>query len=155
MENSTPRIQWTCKDFHALSPAELYDILQLRNEVFVVEQQCIFQDADGKDIQAWHLMGRDESNRLVAYTRLLDKGIAYPEYASIGRVVTSPTMRKFGLGKQLMEKSIQQLYQIFGVQPIKIGAQAYLYQFYTALGFQDLNKPYMEDGIPHLEMLRP
>jgi ElaA protein len=149
----TPTIHWEVLAFSALTPQQLYEILQLRNEVFVVEQNCVFQDADGKDPESLHLMGRDESGKLIAYTRLLPKGLAYPDYASIGRVVTSPAARRIGLGTPLMKKSIEILYQLFGEQDIKIGAQAYLIHFYTSLGFRDIGKPYLEDGIPHLEMI--
>lgn len=151
--HSTTALYWEVLPFDALTAHQLYEIIQLRNEVFVVEQNCVFQDADGKDAEALHLMGRDESGKLIAYTRLLPKGIAYPEYASIGRVVTSPCIRRMGLGKPLMKKSIETLYQQYGEQDIKIGAQAYLHSFYTSLGFIDIGKPYLEDGIPHLEMI--
>ncbi len=143
-------VSWNCKPFNELKPSELYAILQLRNEVFVVEQNCVFQDADNKDIYAFHLMGWS-GEQLVAYTRLLPKEISY-KHASIGRVVTSPKARGAGLGKELMRESIDTLYNIWGKQPIYIGAQLYLKTFYESLGFQQTSAIYLEDGIEHIEM---
>lgn len=144
-------IEWRCKKFDELSPAELYAILQLRNEVFVVEQNCVFQDADGKDDKALHLMGW-YNNTLVAYTRLLPKNISYSN-AAIGRVVTSQIARGSGIGKELMKKSIDTIYKLWGKQPIQIGAQLYLRKFYESLGFQQTSEVYLEDGIEHIEMI--
>lgn len=146
-------ITWVCKFFDQLSLRELYAILRLRNEVFVVEQQCPYQDADRKDFYSWHLMGYQEDN-LIAYTRLIPKGISYEE-ASIGRVVTSPIVRRTGCGKMLMQKSIEQLYELFSPQPIHIGAQLYLKKFYESFGFKEIGAVYLEDGIEHIEMIRP
>lgn len=147
------QIQWLLKKFEALSPYELYAILQLRNEVFVVEQNCVFQDADGKDQNSYHLMGFN-NDKLVAYTRLVPPGESYKE-VSIGRVVTSPSVRRSGAGKELMEQSIDAVYKIFGVQPIKIGAQLYLKKFYESFGFEQISDVYLEDGIEHIYMMRP
>lgn len=144
-------INWTCKKFDDLSSSELYNIIQLRNEVFVVEQNCVYQDADNKDQPSYHLMGMQEE-KLVAYTRILAPGIAYQE-ASIGRVVTSPSIRRSGTGIALMQKSIKQVYQLFGETPIKIGAQLYLLSFYSSLGFKQTSAIYLEDNIEHVEML--
>lgn len=146
-------MNWILKKFEGLTPNELYAIMQLRNEVFVVEQNCVYQDADNKDPQCWHLMGW-ENDLLIAYTRLVPPGIAY-EVPSIGRVVTSPKMRKTGLGRTLMEKSIETTGKLFGKTPIKIGAQLYLQKFYETLGFQQSGEMYMEDGIEHIEMIKP
>ena len=145
--------QWLLKKFEALTPFELYAILQLRNEVFVVEQNCVFQDADDKDQASWHLMGMQE-NKLSAYTRLVPPGVSYPE-PSIGRVVTSPQVRGSGIGKELMQHSIDECYRLFGKQPIKIGAQFYLKQFYGSLGFEQVSDIYLEDGIEHIYMIKP
>ncbi|MCX6319048.1 MAG: GNAT family N-acetyltransferase [Bacteroidetes bacterium] len=145
-------MQWTLKRFDELTPEELYTLLRLRTEVFVVEQQCIFQDMDDKDQPCYHLMGWEE-NRLVAYTRLVPPGIIYTE-PSIGRVVSSPLVRGRGIGRILMEKSIAQTNLLFGPLPIRIGAQVYLQAFYTGLGFSPVSEPYLEDGIPHIEMVR-
>src|SRR3712207_3300183 len=112
------QIEWRLKKFENLTPYELYAILQLRIEAFVVEQHCVFQDADDKDQESNHLMGWNE-NKLVAYIRLVPTGHIY-EQASIGRVVTSTTVRRYGAGKQLMQESINAVYQLFGNGPIKI-----------------------------------
>ncbi|TAL43002.1 MAG: GNAT family N-acetyltransferase [Chitinophagaceae bacterium] len=146
-------MNWILKKFEELTPHELYAVVQLRNEVFVVEQNCVYQDADNKDPQCWHLMGW-ENDLLVAYTRLVPPGITY-ELPSIGRVVTSPKMRKMGMGRTLMEKSIETTGKLFGKTPIKIGAQLYLKKFYETLGFQQSGEMYMEDGIEHIEMIKP
>ncbi|MEO7982521.1 MAG: GNAT family N-acetyltransferase [Bacteroidota bacterium] len=145
---------WICKKFDDLSAQELYAIMQLRNEVFVVEQNCVYQDADNKDTSCHHLMGWKGDSQLVAYTRLLPPGLAYPE-PSIGRVVTSPAARGGGIGRELMKKSIDRVYLLYGEIPIKIGAQLYLLTFYTSLGFQQTSEIYLEDNIPHVEMLLP
>ncbi len=145
-------INWILKRFEELSLQELYAILQLRNEVFVVEQNCAYHDPDGKDPPAWHLMGIEE-NKLVAYTRILPPGIAYSDPA-IGRVVTSPSKRKGGLGRELMLRSIEHCEQLFGKTSITLGAQVYLKNFYTSLGFFPNGDEYIEDGIPHIEMKR-
>jgi ElaA protein len=146
------QIHWLLKKFEALTPYQVYAILQLRNEVFVVEQQCVFQDADDNDQHCYHLMGFND-NKLVAYTRIVPEGVIYPQ-ASIGRVVTSPLVRRLGAGKELMQKSIDAVYNLFGKLPIKIGAQLYLKQFYESLGFHQVSDVYLEDGIEHIYMLR-
>ncbi|MEO7394462.1 MAG: GNAT family N-acetyltransferase [Chitinophagaceae bacterium] len=146
------KINWTLKKFEDLSSHELYKIMQLRNEVFVVEQNCVYQDADDKDIQSWHFMGWQQ-DKLVAYTRLLPPGLCYME-ASIGRVVTSPSARSEGIGRELMLQSIEQIKKMFGIGSITIGAQLYLQKFYTSLGFQQTSEIYLEDGIEHIEMVR-
>ncbi len=146
-------IDWTCKAFKHLSPGELYGILRLRSQVFVVEQQCVFLEMDNKDQHAHHLMGRD-GDQLIAYTRLLDAGVYYHE-AAIGRVVTAPASRNLGLGKTLMLRSIETLYHLFGKQPIRIGAQYHLKKFYESVGFTQAGDVYDEDGIDHIEMILP
>jgi len=143
---------WLLKKFDDLSPHELYAILQLRNEVFAVEQNCVYPDMDNKDQLSYHLMYiRD--NKLIAYTRLLPPGLAYDE-PSIGRVVTSPSARKEGLGKVLMKESINSIYTLFDKQPIRIGAQCYLIKFYNGFGFIESGEIYLEDGIEHIEMIK-
>jgi len=144
-------IHWYCKAFNDLLPIELYKILQLRNEVFVVEQNCVFQDADNKDEGCLHFMGF-AGNELAAYTRLVPPGYIYDEM-SIGRVVTSPELRSKGLGKELMQRSIELCRQYFGDGSIKIGAQFYLVEFYSSFGFKIIGEKYLEDGIPHIHML--
>ncbi len=144
-------ITWLCKFFDELAPYELYKIIQLRNEVFVVEQNCVFQDADNKDQSCYHLMAFID-NLLIAYTRLVPPNVAYNE-ASVGRVVTSPEYRKTGIGRVLMQKSIEQCYALFGRKTIKIGAQFRLKKFYESLGFIKSSDIYVEDGIEHIEMI--
>lgn len=146
-------LNWQIKKFDELTPHDLYAIMWLRNEVFVVEQNCVFQDADYKDQQSWHLTGWDNKRKLMAYCRLLPPGISYTE-PSIGRVVTNPAVRKEGAGKELMFTAIQHCNQLFGEQAIKIGAQLYLHQFYSSLGFDQTSEVYLEDGIEHIEMIR-
>ncbi|GAC1525759.1 MAG: GNAT family N-acetyltransferase [Sediminibacterium sp.] len=143
--------QWYYKSFEALVPSELYAIMQLRNEVFVVEQQCIYQDADNKDPHCHHLLAWD-NDRLAAYARLLPEGLAFEEI-SIGRVVSSPTCRGTGAGKILMTKAILACGELFGHGPIRIGAQLYLTKFYESFGFKQTGGVYLEDGIRHIEML--
>jgi ElaA protein len=143
-------IHWYCKAFNDLLPHELYKILQLRNEVFVVEQNCVFQDADNKDEGCLHFMGFAD-NALVAYTRLAPPKYIYEEM-SIGRVVTSPKYRSKGLGKELMHRSIEACKKHFGEGDIKICAQCYLLKFYESLGFKIIGERYDEDGIEHVHM---
>jgi ElaA protein len=145
-------IDWILKPFSELTPHQLYAILQLRSEVFVVEQNCVYLDMDDKDQNSYHLMGFNE-NKLIAYTRLIPAGIAY-EQPSIGRVITSPLARGTGAGKELMKKSIATCYELFGKQAIMIGAQLYLQQFYTNLGFKTCSDVYLEDGIEHIYMIK-
>jgi len=143
---------WILKPFDELTPKELYKILQLRNEVFIVEQNCPYQDLDNKDLKAFHLMGMRD-HQLIAYSRLLAPGISYSE-SSIGRVVSSPAARKSGMGKRLMAESILQIRNLFQTDTIRIGAQLYLKKFYESFGFIQEGDPYLEDQIPHIIMLR-
>lgn len=144
-------INWYGKYFSNLTPDELYQVMRLRSEVFVVEQNCVFLDADNKDQQCLHFMGWIE-NDLVAYTRLAPPGYIYDE-PSIGRVVTAPAYRKNKIGYALMGKSISQCRKLFGNAAIKIGAQLYLKNFYASLGFKQISDIYLEDGIEHIYML--
>jgi ElaA protein len=151
-------MQWMLKKFEDLDPHELYAILQLRNIVFAVEQNCVYPDLDNRDQASYHLMcwsvpaSKEEQPVLLAYTRLLPPGLAYEE-PSIGRVVTSPVARKTGLGRELMNRSIEHIRTLYGKQPVRIGAQLYLLQFYQSLGFLQTSEIYLEDGIEHVEML--
>jgi len=145
------QLKWQLKQFSQLSPDELYQLLRLRSEVFVVEQKCIFLDTDNKDQDCWHLLGW-KSHLLAASTRLEPPGIAYDDM-SIGRVVSSPQVRGKGIGRLLMIESIQHCYKLFGENPIRIGAQLYLEKFYKSLGFSTDGDIYLEDGIEHVEML--
>ena len=144
-------ITWSFKEFNDLGTGELYDILSLRNQVFVVEQSCVYLDTDGIDKESWHLCGWDSDN-LVAYARIIPPGVVYPE-ASIGRVVSNPAHRNKGAGKLLMNRAIQAVYTQFNALGIRIGAQLYLEAFYTNLGFTRASEVYIEDGIPHIKML--
>ena len=142
---------WTDKKFNDLEPRELYAILQLRSEVFVVEQNCVFQDMDNKDQVSHHLMGW-QGDKLVAYSRIVPAGISYVEF-SIGRIVSSPAVRGQGIGRVLVNKSIQLAYSLHGKGVIRIGAQYYLRGFYESFGFCKAGEIYLEDGIEHIEML--
>lgn len=145
-------IRWYLKAFNDLSLDELYKVLQLRNEVFIVEQNCHYQDMDNADQKALHLLGF-QGEQLAAYTRLFEPGIKF-DLASIGRVITAKFARGAGIGRTLMEKSIQAVEENWGKVPIKIGAQLYLKKFYESLGFIQCSEMYLEDQIPHIEMVR-
>jgi len=140
------------KPFHQLTPFEVYAILRLRNEVFVVEQNCVFQDADNKDQACHHLM-LYKQNELVAYARLVPAGVAFTEM-SIGRIITSPEVRGTGMGKVLMQHAMAQMPQLFGQGPIRMGAQLYAIGFYENFGFEATGSIYDEDGIDHIEMIK-
>ena len=140
------------KKFNDLSPLELYEILQLRSEVFVVEQDCVYQDIDGNDQKALHIIGTVE-NKIIAYTRCFRPGDYFKE-ASIGRVVVKESQRKFKRGNQIMNSSIKAINNHYKTKIIKISAQCYLNKFYTNLQFKPIGEKYLEDGIPHVAMLR-
>lgn len=146
------KINWKLKKFEELSNVELYNIMALRLAVFSVEQNCAYQDADGKDLKSMHLMGLDEAGVLAAYSRLVPAGISFDE-VSIGRVITSAAARRTGLGKELMEVSLAEIKKLFGNVPVRIGAQCYLIKFYSGFGFEVAGEEYLEDNIPHIEML--
>ncbi len=147
-------LAWTTRPYAALTLPELYALLQLRSAVFVVEQACAFQDIDGLDAAAHHLLGRAPTGELAAYARLFPAGGAYPE-ASIGRVAVAPGFRRHGLGRQLMQQALAECAARWGPQPVRIGAQLYLREFYRSLGFEQVGNMYLEDGIEHIHMLRP
>src|SRR3712207_5688253 len=142
-----------CKSFPDLTPFELYDILRLRSEVFVVEQNCVFLDMDNKDQNCYHLL-LYQNNQIAACARLLPPGLYFSQM-SIGRIVTSPTTRGTGLGKELVITAIEACYNLFGTGPIKIGAQLYAKAFYEKLGFAQTGDVYDEDGIDHIHMIKP
>lgn len=141
----------TVKYFNELDTAELYNILQLRSAVFVVEQDCVYQDLDGKDQNALHVIGKN-NNEVVAYTRIFKPG-DYFKFASIGRVVVEQNERRFGYGKIIMKASIDVVKERLGETSIKISAQTYLKEFYNGLGFKQIGEGYLEDGIPHIAMI--
>lgn len=145
-------IQWTWQHFDSLTTAELHAIFRLRAEVFVVEQDCVYQDVDGLDPQCWHLQG-NKGGELGAYARILSPNLIH-ELPSIGRVVTAPTWRGGGLGKSLMIRAMELCIHLFGDKGIYLGGQSYLGDFYKALGFEQ-GSAYVEDGIPHHHMTRP
>jgi len=145
------RVDWVCKSFKGLTTEELYQILRLRSEVFVVEQNCVFLDMDNKDLVCDHVMGWRE-DELLGYARIVPPGISYVE-SSIGRIVSSPAARGLGIGRELMLQSIQTLYRLHGKRDIRIGAQYYLKEFYESFGFVQTGEIYPEDGINHIEML--
>ncbi len=144
-------ISWSLKKFTDLSAIELYEILKVRNEVFVVEQNCPYLDPDGKDVDSYHLCGYIDG-RLAAYVRILPPGLAFEE-ASIGRVLTQADFRNKRLGKPLMTEAIARTHALYGTNSIRIGAQQYLQKFYTELGFIQASDTYFEDDIPHIEMV--
>jgi ElaA protein len=145
-------MNWHTKSFAELSTVELYKILQLRCAVFIVEQHCPYQDVDDKDVKAIHLWSSDDDGNITAYCRLLPAGISYTE-PSIGRVATAANIRNTGLGRVLMQKSIAYIHDTWNRPAIRISAQLYLDQFYTSLGFERVGEAYLEDDIPHIEML--
>ena len=146
------KITHTIKAFYELSLDELYALLKLRSEVFVVEQNCVFLDQDDKDQKCYHLLLYADQD-LVGYSRLVPSGLSYTEMA-IGRVITAASVRGQGLGKILMELSIGYCGRFFGRGPIRLGAQTYAIDFYRALGFVEEGEVYDEDGIEHVEMVR-
>jgi ElaA protein len=143
-------LKWKIKRFTALSTSELYSVLQLRSEVFVVEQNCVYQDIDGKDQKALHLIGEFDS-KIVAYARLFDAG-DYFEQASIGRVVVGTAYRDKKWGHELMKQAISGIEEHFKTKKITISAQLYLQRFYESHGFVATSETYLEDDIPHIEM---
>ncbi len=144
-------ILWQLKSFEEMDTKFLYDVLRMRNEVFVVEQNCPYQDLDYKDQQSFHLCGFID-NTPVAYVRIIPPGVAF-EQASIGRVLTVASNRGGGTGRLLMEEAIKRTYGLFDISDIMIGAQLYLIKFYESLGFRQISPTYLEDDIPHIEMI--
>lgn len=147
-----PKFRFDCKEFNALSNKELYQILQLRQDIFVVEQNCPYLDCDGKDFDSLHLSYYD-NGKLLAYARLIPEGISYSAFSSIGRVVCVKSLRGTGLAKALMNKAIEIMLDRFGSIPIKISAQVYIRKFYEDLGFKAVGEEYLEDDIPHQAMI--
>jgi len=155
---------WRFARFADLSPQEIHDLYRLRADVFVVEQNCVFQDVDGVDPQCWHLLGYAEGlgpglrrgdeapeDRLVAYCRFVPPGVKFPE-PSIGRVITARSVRRTGMGRVLMREAMQRAAALWPDQALRIGAQAHLERFYNEFGFTKSSEPYDEDGILHIEM---
>jgi ElaA protein len=149
-------IEWQCSSFAELTPAQLYELLARRQQVFILEQTCLYPDMDGLDLEAHHLLGwRIENGKreLAAYLRILAPGAKYTEM-SIGRVLTTPAARGSGAGRELLARGIEYAEHLHPGHRIKIGAQAYLERFYQSFGFRTISEPYDEDGIMHIDMLR-
>ena len=144
-------ISWSIKSFDELNKNELYDLLKLRSEVFVVEQNCVYQDIDDKDIKGTHFFAHDGSDQL-AYLRVMELGVFYPNHISIGRVVIKKTHRNKKLGNEILAEAIDFCRKKFPKKPIKISAQTHLKSFYNQLGFEFKGEAYLEDGIPHCAM---
>ncbi|MGJ1268952.1 GNAT family N-acetyltransferase [Sphingobacterium spiritivorum] len=143
---------WFYKTFDALTTNQLYQILKLRNEVFVVEQNCPYLDCDNKDQKCDHLWAMI-NNDIAAYARIVPAGVSFKE-VSIGRVLSNPAYRKQKIGRELMRRAVDNIMDQYGAVDIRIGAQLYLKAFYESFGFQQASEEYLEDGIPHIEMLR-
>jgi ElaA protein len=150
---NTPELHWQVQEFAALSGTDVYKIMAARHAVFVLEQKCLYVDADFVDIACWHLCGWQQE-QLGAYARIVPPGVKYVE-AAIGRVLTTELARSLGLGRELMRRAIAATHARFGICPIRIGAQQHLQRFYASLGFVVASDVYDEDGIAHIEMLRP
>ncbi len=149
-------IDFAMRTFEALSPRELYDVMALRQRVFVVEQACAYLDADGRDANALHLLGRGDDGALIAYLRVLPPGIGFRDDHAIGRVVTAPEVRGHGLGRPLVREGVAQLFaRAGGPVAISLAAQAHLEAFYGSLGWARSTGEYDLDGIPHVDMRRP
>lgn len=145
---------WKTLLFNELSLQELYEIMALRQKVFVVEQNCPYLDADGKDLKAAHVLGYDDDGDLVAYSRLLEIGGSHADIISIGRVISAKKVRGQGVGQELMRFSIHEIYRLFGNKRLSISAQCYLIKFYESFGFQTVGESYLEDNIPHIKMVK-
>lgn len=144
-------MNWNIKKFKELNVEEIYKILALRNEVFIVEQECPYLDCDDKDLNSYHLFS-EENGEVVAYLRILEKGVSYDEI-SIGRVAVKKTYRGKGISREMMLKAIEFVENNLNESTIKIQAQAYLLNFYSSLGFKAVSEEYLEDNIPHIDML--
>ena len=147
------KIEWEAKKFHQLSTDQLFDLLKLRVDVFVVEQQCAYRELDDHDrhVETRHLLGRNEVGELIAYARLLSPGLRYPE-VNLGRFVVKAGFRKQGVGHQLLQAALKEISCCWPKTSIRISAQDYLQAFYAQYGFLRISEVFLEDGIPHVEM---
>lgn len=145
-------MNWHIKSFESLSKQELYQILQVRNEVFIVEQKTYYQDLDDKDFGAMHLFLEDGKD-VLAYCRIMPRGVTYEE-CCIGRVLTKPSARQYGYGRIMFQKAMDFIEQEWKEQSVRISAQCYLQQFYESFGFVTVGEQYLEDDLPHIEMLK-
>jgi ElaA protein len=150
-QKTPPIVGWTTKSFEELSSFELYQMMQFRQGVFVVEQKCCYQDADGLDLSCRHLFGKTSSGELIAYLRVLAPGQKYEE-PSVGRLAVDQRLRKTGLGKRLTEEGLRLVHRLYPGMGLRIVAQLYLEKFYAGYGFVSVSEPFIEDGIPHVEM---
>lgn len=147
-------IRWQWQSYAELSPLELHAIFAARQAVFIVEQHCPYLDIDGKDPKVLHLAGW-AGDQLAAYLRLVPPGLSYPDEPSLGRIITTKIGRGSGLGRELVARGLEKLHELYPTLPTRIGAQAHLSKFYGSFGFVQASEPYDEDGIMHIEMLRP
>jgi len=147
------QLKWFAKSFANLHTQELHAIYALRTAVFVVEQDCAYQEVDLKDPKSVHVFAQNDAGQIIAVSRIVPPGVSYNEL-SIGRVAVHKDHRKEGLGDELMSRTLEYISELFGAQPIRISAQEYLVQYYAKHGFQAVGEMYLEDGIPHVEMLR-
>lgn len=148
-------IKWLWKAFDKLELDELYAILALRNEVFIIEQNSVYNDTDGLDQQAWHLLGYDHKRKLVVYLRVLPPEVAYSKAASIGRLIVAWPKRYQGLSHKAVSKALHWVHTNYSNWPIKIAAQNYLQTFYKRYGFEVVSDPYIMDGLWHIDMVKP
>ena len=146
-------LRWETLDFEGLDTGRLYTLLKLRQDVFIIEQECLYLDLDDRDQSALHMLCW-RGDELLAYQRCLPPGASYPE-SSIGRIVVAPAGRGLQLGRELVRRGIELNLQQWPGHVIRIGAQAHLQDFYTSMGFEVEGEEYIEDGIPHIEMLYP
>ncbi len=146
------KLSFITQSYSGLSKKQLYELMQLRQLVFVVEQDCPYLDADGKDVYAHHILGYNPEDLLVAYARILEDP-KWPGYISFGRVCTHPDSRRIGMGRTLMSQILEVIGIHYPKHTIRIGAQTYLIDFYASFGFQILGDTYIEDGIPHQDMI--
>jgi len=144
-------MNWKIKKFNELNIEEIYKILALRNEIFIVEQECPYLDCDDKDLNSYHLF-LTENGQIVSYLRILEKGVSYDEI-SIGRVAVKKSYRGKGISRKMMQKAIEFIENNLSENTIKIQAQAYLLDFYSSLGFKVVSEEYLEDNIPHIDMI--
>ncbi len=144
-------MKWEIKGFDELTNNEMYEILKLRSEVFVIEQKCIYEDCDGKDKKSYHLFAK-ENGEILVYLRILEKGVSYNEI-SIGRVLSNKKHRGKGFGKEMMIRALDFIENNLNEKSVRISAQEYLLKFYSSFGFVKVSEGYLEDDIPHIEML--
>jgi ElaA protein len=147
-------IEWQWRRYADLTPLEIYAIFSARQAVFIVEQNAPYLDMDGKDLDAWHLIAWS-GKEVAAYLRLIAPDVSFPGEPSLGRIITAKIGRGKGLGRELVARGLERIFELYPTLPTHIGAQAHLHEFYGEFGFVQASEPYDEDGIPHIEMRRP